>query len=287
MNIEKIKQTIKNNSYNLPSHWVIDWLLEVLAKPNSFLITDANYELTKIELMAFNKGINKMQSGTPFAQLIGKQAFWSLDFMVNEHTLIPRPDTEVLVETVLNWIKKHTFAGSAKLLDLGTGTGCIAISLAYELNKHAYSNIYNINWQITAVDISNEALAVAKQNIVLNKVDNVELIQSSWYGNLDTNNKFDVIVSNPPYINGTDAHLAKLKAEAITALVADNKGLADIEHIVCVAPNHLVNGGLLAVEHGYEQAKSVQTIFNTNGFNQVKTIKDYNGNDRVTIGVLA
>lgn len=283
MKIEQIKQTIKNGGYHLPEHWVIDWLLEVLAKPNSFLITDATYELTNEELMAFNTGIDKMQSGIPLAQLIGKQAFWSLEFMVNEHTLIPRPDTEVLVETVLDWIKLHRFESLAKLLDLGTGTGCIAISLGHELAK---ANSNSSNWQVTAVDLSNQALAVAKKNAQLNNVNNVEFVQSSWYNALSTEQKYHVIVSNPPYIDALDAHLTKLKAEPITALVADNKGLADIEHIVSFSPNYLYNGGLLAIEHGHDQAESVQTIFNANGFKQVKTIKDYGGNDRVTMGVL-
>ena len=242
-------------------------------------MTDEDYQLTDNEVARFNDGVVKMQQGIPLAYLTGQQEFWSLNFRVNEHTLVPRPDTEVLVEQVLNWINAKTAQLSNKrLLDLGTGSGCIAISLAHEL-KHA-------NWQVVAVDLSSEALEVAQHNAVSNNVANVEFVQSSWYQALPTNDEhhFDIIVSNPPYIDETDEHLAGLTAEPISALSALNQGMADIEHIVQHATTYLYTGGLLAIEHGYDQGDAVRKLFLDSGFESVHTVKDYGGNDRVTLG---
>lgn len=276
-------------NHELPPFWITDWLLHIIDKPALFLITDDNYQLSEAEFERFNSGVKKMQQGTPLAYLTGQQAFWSLDFMVNEHTLIPRPDTEVLVEQVLNWIKAqptaqingHTNNGaSQRLLDLGTGSGCIAISLAHELKQ--------ANWQVAAVDFSAEALQVAHHNALANQVDNIEFVQSSWYENLPTDSEhlFDVIVSNPPYIDEADAHLQRLQAEPISALSAPNHGLADIEHIVQQAPHYLRSGGLLAIEHGFDQGSAVHDLFVANGFVTVQVIQDFGGNDRVTFGQL-
>jgi len=286
----------------LPVHWVNEWLLHIVQQPASFLITDSDYLLTAAEQSAFAAGIAKMQAGIPLAYLTGQQAFWSLEFKVNEHTLIPRPDTEILVEQVLAWIAANveadTFKHSAKqnslsndsnndnpqkpyqLLDLGTGSGCIAISLAHELGLQSQ------DWQVTAVDYSDGALDIAKQNAVLNGTPTVNFIQSDWYHSLPNQAQYQVIVSNPPYIDPVDCHLDKLNAEPLSALIADNKGLADIQKIVSGAVDYLVQGGLLAVEHGYDQGDTVQQIFTEAGFVKVQTVQDYGGNDRVTMGVL-
>lgn len=275
-------KAIKNSLIeDVSKHWVKAWLLHVLQKPSSFLITDYNYQLTDSELTQFNAGVVKMQSGIPLAYLTGCQEFWSLNFKVNEHTLIPRPDTEVLVEQVLNWIKSQPENTASKhLLDLGTGSGCIAISLAHEL-KHD-------SWQVVAVDLSLEALNVARQNALMNDVANIEFIQSSWYDKLCTHEKksFDVIVSNPPYIDETDEHLSRLIAEPISALSAPNHGLADIEYIIQQASLYLRAGGLLAIEHGFDQGIAVRQLFLNCGFESVATVQDYGGNDRVTLGCL-
>ncbi len=290
--IRQIKQQIQQLTDGkvgsmLPSFWLTDWLLHVIDKPSSFLITDESYQLSDSELEQFNTGIAKMQASTPLAYLTGQQEFWSLNFTVNEHTLIPRPDTEILVEQVLNWIESQSEnLGDdnklKRLLDLGTGSGCIAISLAYELkHKSKYDN-----WQTIAVDLSAEALKVAKHNAVINGVTNIEFVQSSWYEKLSIQdeNLFDVIVSNPPYIDESDEHLTRLIAEPISALSAPNHGLADIEHIVQQAPQYLHQGGLLAVEHGFDQGATVRQIFSDNDFMAVKTVQDFGGNDRVTLG---
>lgn len=286
----------KANYANVPSHWVTDWLLYVLQKSPSFLITDGDYQLTESEQTQFETGIAQMQSGTPLAYLTGKQAFWSLEFEVNEHTLIPRPDTEVLVERVLGWIDNHaqnddTNNSPQRLLDLGTGSGCIAISLAHELQTLAPNR-----WQVTAIDYSKPALEVAKRNAVLNDVTNIEFKQSDWFSVLNSSENseraadkpvFDVIVSNPPYIVDNDKHLDKLKAEPLSALVAPDNGLGDIKQIVEQARDYLVRGGLLAIEHGYDQGELVRQIFTDFGFTQVETLQDYGGNDRVTWGIYA
>lgn len=290
-----VSQIKKNDYGDLPAHWVSDWLLHVLQKSPSFLITDGAYQLTEAEQAQFNTGIAQMQAGTPLAYLTGKQAFWSLEFEVNEHTLIPRPDTEVLVEQVLDWITQHKNSLSVlnnepivspyQLLDLGTGSGCIAISLAHEL-----ATIYSKQWQLTALDFSTEALAVAKRNAQLNAVNNIQFLHSDWFSVLNDSETterplFDVIVSNPPYIIDNDQHLDKLKAEPLSALVAPDNGLGDIKLIAEQARDYLVRGGLLAVEHGYDQGELVRQMFTDFGYDQVKTLKDYGGNDRVTWGI--
>lgn len=284
LTIRQIKQKIGqlmngNTSSQMPSFWLTDWLLHVIDKPKLFLMTDDDYQLTDSELAQFNAGVVKMQQGIPLAYLTGQQEFWSLNFSVNEHTLIPRPDTEVLVEQVLNWINAQTTrVDNKRLLDLGTGSGCIAISLAHELKQ--------ADWQVVAVDLSLDALKVAQHNAVSNDVGHVEFIQSSWYQALSTDDeqRFDVIVSNPPYIDEADEHLAGLTAEPISALSAPNHGLADIEHIVVQAPKYLRTDGLLAIEHGFDQGAAVRQLFLDSGFESVHTVQDYGGNDRVTLG---
>lgn len=296
--IGQIKQHIQQlanaaASSHLPSFWLTDWLLFVIEQPSSFLITDENYQLTDSELAQFHAGVTKMQQGTPLAYLTGQQEFWSLNFKVNQHTLIPRPDTEILIEQVLAWINSQPKSVDddnkpKRLLDLGTGSGCIAISLAHELNK-SNPNSKAENWQVIAVDLSLEALKIAKHNAMVNEVADIEFIQSSWYDALSTQDEplFDVIVSNPPYIDEEDEHLARLVAEPISALSAPNHGLADIEHIVQQAPQHLNVGGLLAIEHGFDQGLAVRQLFLDNRFESVHTVQDFGGNDRVTLGHLS
>ena len=293
--VQQIKQqaVVTAKTLAVPAFWITDWLLHVIDKPALFLMTDDDYQLSPTELAQFNAGATKMQQGTPLAYLTGKQEFWSLDFKVNEHTLIPRPDTEVLVEQVLQWISAqdkesapNATASNKRLLDLGTGSGCIAISLAHELKLA--DKLKPLSWQVVAVDFSAEALEVAKYNATTNKVHNIELVQSIWYSELSTDNTqlFDVIVSNPPYIDEADEHLAGLLAEPISALSAPNHGLADIEHIIKYAPQYLRKNGLLAIEHGFDQGSAVRQLFISNDFHHIQTIQDFGDNDRVTLGQL-
>ncbi|MGO3082963.1 MAG: peptide chain release factor N(5)-glutamine methyltransferase [Psychrobacter celer] len=290
--IKHLKQYIRQlsdeaDNSRLPSFWFTDWLLAVIDKPSLFLITDEDYQLTESELAQFYAGIDKLQAGIPLAYLTGQQAFWSLSFTVNEHTLIPRPDTEVLVEQVLQWIQSQPINDEhptpKRLLDLGTGSGCIAISLAHELKHHLRYD----HWHTVALDVSPEVLEVAKHNALINEVGDIDFIQSSWYESLPTDRMFDVIVSNPPYIDEEDAHLAHLRAEPMSALSAPNHGLADIEHITQLAPKYLRAGGILALEHGFDQGEAVRQILSSHGFGAIQTVQDYGGNDRVTLGHLA
>lgn len=267
-----IKILLKNSIIEKHIHEQL--LLHILQKNRSFLISHDDYCLTDDENLRYQQSLVELQQGKPLAYIIGSQGFWKHDFLVNEHTLIPRPDTEILIETVLNYIQENSLS-KLKILDLGTGTGCIAITLAYE----------NPNASVTAVDFSEQALNIAQQNAKRVGVKNIQFLQSDWFNNI-SKQKFDIIVSNPPYIDKDDEHLANLTHEPITALVAKNHGLADIEHIIKNAKHYLYENGLLAIEHGYCQGEQVRTIFEKNGFIFVKTVKDYGGNDRITMGLI-
>ena len=252
------------------------WLGECLQVGFSYFITHADKPIADDIVTKYREGIAKLEQGVPLAYVIGRQGFWRHEFKVNQYTLIPRPDTETLVETVLNLTKnRFNLAHPLRLLDLGTGSGCIAISLAAE----------QPNWQVTATDFSTQALAVAQHNAQQIGTANVEFYQGSWFQALpDDMPKFDIIVSNPPYIDSDDEHLPALTAEPITALVAANHGLADIEVIVQGSGVRLNAQGLLAIEHGYDQGDAVQQIFRQYSFTDVTTLKDFGGNDRVTYG---
>lgn len=272
-----------DNTKALTSHDYRMWLAESLGKSQSFLIAHDDYELSETELKIYETGLEKLKNGVPLAYVTGHQPFWLGDFLVNEHTLIPRADTEVLVKTGLAFIGKYRQftpilpQQTLSILDMGTGSGCVAISLAMSLKrKHQ-------DFHITATDFSSKALQIAKKNAELNQV-NVSFLQGDWFSPFSSE-KFHLIVSNPPYIDPQDPHLADLKDEPITALTAENQGLADIFSIIDGAKNHLHDGGLLAIEHGYDQGESVRHHFNQHGFHQVVTQKDYGNNDRVTSGI--
>lgn len=267
-----VKDLLKNPSIDRTSNEQL--LQAILQKNRSFLISHDDYCLTKDELTRYQNAVNQWQQGKPLAYILGYQGFWKHDFLVNQHTLIPRPDTELLVETVLNFIQRNSLSRNLQILDLGTGSGCIAISLAFENPKAI----------VTAVDFSADALTIAKKNAKNIGITNVQFLQSDWYQALKSQT-FDIIVSNPPYIDPNDLHLTALSDEPITALIADNHGLADIEQIVKNAKGYLQPQGLLAIEHGYNQGRAVQAIFTQYRFKDIKTIKDYGGNDRVTLGI--
>ncbi|MDO6721077.1 peptide chain release factor N(5)-glutamine methyltransferase [Psychrosphaera sp. 1_MG-2023] len=218
--------------------------------------------------------VEERKTGRPIAHIVGKRAFWDLELAVNDSTLIPRPDTEILVEKVLEIIEsKGPEQGEG--LDLGTGTGAIALSLASSLPK----------WQWTGVDIIPEAVLLARHNTKLNQIPNCQFVESSWFTAL-ADQKFDFIVSNPPYIDENDPHLnlGDVRFEPKTALVAKGHGLADIRYIVENARRHLKRNGKLILEHGFEQGVEVRHILRDFNFQYVDTFKDLSGNDRVSIG---
>lgn len=269
--LAQIRQVFRTiSSPRLPMHWLDGWLLTVIDKPSIYVVTEPNDVPTDQQIVRINEGVERMMAGEPLAYLLGKCEFWSREFVVNRHTLIPRPDTERLVEMVMAFAKPLP---AGRLLDLGTGSGCIGITLACEL----------ADWQVVLVDNSPQALEVAKTNAQQHHV-NAQCQLSHWYDALT--GTFDVIVSNPPYIRSDDEHLVGLQHEPITALVAFDDGLSDIKQIIGGAKHHLNAGGWLAIEHGYHQGALVFELFVQAGFTQVQTIKDYGGNDRLTMGIL-
>ncbi len=248
------------------------WLLAYIMGTNHLTLKYKPEQLlTSDQEQQFLQGIARLTQGEPLAYVIGEQEFWSLNLKVTPATLIPRPDTEVLVEQALALIdSKHNLS----VLDLGTGSGAIALSIAKERPNAA----------VIATDFSADALKVAKQNAVFNNINNVQFMHGSWYDALPTQQRFDVIVSNPPYIDEHDQHLADLTHEPISALTAKNNGLADLDIIITQAPQWLKTEGWLLVEHGFNQAQVVQQLFAQTGFSDVKSVKDYGNNDRVTMG---
>lgn len=252
----------------LPKHWFDGWLLFVINQDYTYILTNPDYLLSLNEMSRLRFGLEKMLEGQPLAYLIGSQGFWKHEFLVNQHTLIPRADTECLVREALRLAQEP----KGQILDLGTGSGCIGISLAKELP----------DWQVVLVDTHQETLNIAKQNIDKLQATNASCLLSHWYDKVT--GRFDLIVSNPPYIDPQDQHLSQLMAEPITALVADKSGLADLEAIIFGAKNHLKPGGYLLLEHGYDQADSVANMMQAANFCQLSTIQDYGGNDRVTLG---
>lgn len=243
-----------------------------LSKETIYLITWPERDLTAQQKAQFEGLIEQRVNGVPVAHLTGEREFWSLPLKVNNSTLIPRPDTEVLVEVAL-----AKSAPDAHILDLGTGTGAIILALASELPKAT----------CVGVDFSHEAVTLATENRDNLKLHNVQMLQSNWFDKVT--GQYDVIVSNPPYIDGNDLHLKQgdVRFEPLTALVANEQGLSDIRHICEQAKNYLKPGGCLLFEHGFEQANAVQTILQENAFIAVTTEKDYAKNDRVTFGYLS
>ena len=270
--ISQIKKDFFKSIDAIPQFIIEDLLLWVIDKNKTFLITNPDYVLTDKQYQDFIDGIQKLKNKIPLAYITGKQAFWGREFLVNCHTLIPRPDSECMIDAVIDFVNKN-FVTAPKILDLGTGSGCLAITLAKELP----------NSQVVAVDFSLDALELANKNAKNLSVDNCVFIHSDWFDKIS--DLFDIIISNPPYIEPTDKHLDDLVAEPITALVAKDDGLADIYHIIKHAKNYLHNQGILLIEHGFNQTKQVQDIFCQFEFADIDTIKDYGGNDRITKGI--
>ena len=245
------------------------WLLEHITRIDSFdLVMKKDQELTHEQEQAFRDGISRIEAGEPLAYVTGSQPFWTLDLKVTPDTLVPRPDTEVLVETVL----KLDLPDDARVVDLGTGTGAIALSLASERS----------NWSVTATDIYEPTLDVAKYNAQQHDLDHVDFVLGSWLKPFGRQ-FFDVIVSNPPYIDPDDEHMQALATEPQRALVSNKNGLEDIEQIILQAKKHLTVEGWVVLEHGYDQADAVQSLFQKAGYRAIRTVKDYGGNDRVTL----
>jgi len=244
----------------------------VLGKTTSYLYTWPDKQLSSSQLNQFHQLLARRLQGEPIAYLTGEREFWSLPLKVSPATLIPRPDTECLVEIALEKIR-HKKAPS--ILDLGTGTGAIALALASELPQA----------NIIGIDLNEEATQLAKTNAQNLSLNQCQFLTGNWFAPL-TNEKFDLIVSNPPYIDKEDPHLDQgdVRFEPLTALVAPHQGLADIEHIVLSARSFLHKQAYLLIEHGYNQKNAVQHIFHHHHYTGIATYKDYGNNDRVTLG---
>jgi len=247
-------------------------LLEhVTGKARTYLLAFGETQLTPEQEAQLAALLARRKTGEPVAHLTGEREFWSLPLYVSAATLIPRPDTECLVEQALARLPD----GPCRILDLGTGTGAIALALASE----------RPDCQVTAVDVMPDAVALAQRNLARLGFSNVQINQSSWFSAL-AQHAFEMIVSNPPYIDEHDPHLSQgdVRFEPLTALVAANDGLADIEHIITTAREHLVPGGWLLLEHGWTQGAAVHALFSAAGYASVETCRDYGGNERLTLG---
>lgn len=244
----------------------------VLKVNRAWLIAHENDALPTETQAKFEALLTRRLQGEPMAYILGEREFYGLALQVTPATLIPRPDTETLVDAALAKIPQNL---DTRALDLGTGSGAIALAIA----KHRPAA------HVVAVDASPAALEVAKHNAECLQIRNVQFLLSDWFSALE-HQRFDVIVSNPPYIEHNDAHLSQgdLRFEPVTALASGADGLNDIRVIVAQCLTHLKPQGWLMLEHGYNQAEAVADLMSAAGLVDVVTIKDLGGNDRVTIG---
>ena len=237
-------------------------------------------EKVRLKLTAL---LDRRLKGEPIAYILGEKEFWSLPLNVSKGTLIPRPDTEILVEKALQIAleKLEKNPPHFRILDLGTGTGAIALALASELSSICQKQQTSL--EIIGVDLMPDVVALAQSNAERNNL-NVQFLQSSWFENIT--GQFDLIVSNPPYIDERDEHLRQgdVRFEPLSALVANDAGYADLRHIIELAPSYLNSNGALLLEHGWQQGEKVRSIFQENHWEMVETVRDYGDNERVTLG---
>lgn len=243
----------------------------VTGRSRSYIFAFDETALSDDEQQRLESLLIRREQGEPVAYITGSREFWSLPVQVSPATLIPRPDTECLVEAALELLP----AGACDILDLGTGTGAIALALASE----------RPDCTVTGVDIQPGAVELARLNATQLALNNVSFKESCWFASLAIH-QFAMIVSNPPYIDENDEHLAlgDVRFEPRSALVAGQNGLADLADIAQASSDYLQSGGWLIVEHGWRQGDAVRELFRKNGFCRVETRRDYGGNERVTLG---
>ena len=276
INLLPIKQAVKFGANDLPDSDTPELdseliLLHVLNAHRNILFTDPDQLLTQDQQKQFVELIGRRKKGEPVAYIIGEKGFWDLTLKTAPHTLIPRPDTE----SIIDWILERGLQPK-RILDLGTGTGALALALAKEFpNAH-----------VTGLDLVPAAVELAKTNQKLNNIKNVQFFQSSWFENVPADRQFDLIVSNPPYIDNTDEHLDQgdVRFEPSSALVADDNGYGDLFHIAQHALAYLEQGGLLVMEHGWQQAELVRKKLEELGYANVGSGKDLGNRERFTFG---
>ncbi len=247
-------------------------LQHLLGCDTAYLLTWPERVLTAEQWQQYQYWLSQRQQGEPVAYIVGEREFWSLNLNVSHVTLIPRPDTEVLVELCLKKASNHA---DTKIVDLGTGSGAIALAIASELPLA----------KVSASDLREDALVLAQHNAQKLGLEQVCFKLGSWFSPF-VGERFDFILSNPPYIDPEDPHLAQgdVRFEPSTALTAEQHGLADIQQIIQQAPDYLKPGGWLMFEHGYDQKQAVQACLLAAGYSEVFTEQDYAGMDRVSGG---
>ena len=243
-------------------------LARAINMPRSFLFAHPEDELDEASLQRLADTVERRLAGEPMAYITGIREFWSMELAVNPATLVPRPETELLVDVALRDIPRKA---EWQILDLGTGSGAVALAIGRE-RPSCY---------VTATDISAEALAAARENANRNNIGNVEFLQGDWLGPV-AERRFEVIVSNPPYVADDDEALAKLQAEPMLALQAGPQGLDAIEVLARGCPAIITSGGLLVIEHGADQEQAVAALLKAHGWANIRCYKDYSGLPRVT-----
>ena len=243
-----------------------------LNKPRSYLLTWPEKALSSEQNDQFSSCIKRRQQGEPIAYLIGRKEFWSMTLYVSPATLIPRPETELLVELALQQLSTNQ---ESTILDLGTGSGAIALAVAKERPR----------CHVCAIDSSEDALAIAKKNQQQLEIKNIDFLTSHWFNNIEQQ-LFDVIVANPPYVAPNDPHLKQgdLRFEPQQALSTNNNGLADLLHIAEHARSYLKPNGWLMMEHGYDQKNALIEKLSELGYQNIQSYNDYNQQPRVICG---
>ena len=249
----------------------IFYLKEYLNLKDASIYVDKDYLLSNDEQEGIEEFINHKKDGLPLDYILKKSFFYGNEFLVDQRVLIPRSETELLVDH----INTLNFPDNIKILDAGTGSGCIGISIA----------MHNPNIQVYGLDYSAKSLEVAKANKNYFELNNFSLIHSDWLSSIK-DRSIDFIVSNPPYIDSQDIHLKDLIHEPASALVASDRGLGDFKVISQQASLKLRKDGVLLFEHGYEQASEVSKIMKKNGFNNIETFKDHQSHPRITKGII-